>query len=52
MAPDGEREVAIALPENEVAALQVGQPATVSLWSNNGNGARPPSSAACANSAD
>lgn len=39
MAPDGEREVAIALPENEVAALKVGQPATVSLWSNNGNGA-------------
>ena len=33
MAPDGEREVAIALPESEVAGFKVGQAARVSLWS-------------------
>jgi RND family efflux transporter MFP subunit len=33
LAPDGEREVAIALPETEVAKLTVGMPAEVALWS-------------------
>lgn len=32
LAPDGEREVAIALPETEVAKLAVGMPAEVTLW--------------------
>lgn len=32
LAPDGEREVAIALPETEVAKLTVGMPAEVMLW--------------------
>lgn len=32
LAPDGEREVAISLPETEVARFAVGLPAEVSLW--------------------
>lgn len=32
LAPDGEREVAISLPEMEVAHFAVGMPAEVSLW--------------------
>jgi multidrug efflux system membrane fusion protein len=34
MAPDGEREIAIALPETEVAAIKLGQAADVSLFAN------------------
>ena len=34
MAPDGDREIAIALPETEVAAIKIGQAAEVSLWAN------------------
>lgn len=33
LAADGEREVAIDLPEQDVAAFGVGQPASVELWS-------------------
>ena len=33
MAQDGEREVAIAIPENEVSGFKLGQPAEVSFWS-------------------
>lgn len=33
LAPDGEREVAISVPEQEVGALKVGQAAEVKLWS-------------------
>lgn len=33
MAPDGEREIAIALPEGEVAGFSLGQTAEVTLWS-------------------
>lgn len=33
LAPDGEREVAIALPESEVAGFKLGQAAEVRLWS-------------------
>jgi multidrug efflux system membrane fusion protein len=33
MAPDGEREVAIAIPEGEVSGFKPGQPAEVSFWS-------------------
>lgn len=36
LAPDGEREVAIALPEGEVAAFKPGQAAEVSFWANSG----------------
>lgn len=32
LAPDGEREVAIALPETEVAKLAVGMAAEITLW--------------------
>lgn len=39
MAPDGEREVAITLPESEVAAFKVGQPAKVSFWPGTGGNA-------------
>ena len=34
MAPDGEREIAIAVPESELAALRLGQEAEVVLWAN------------------
>ena len=33
MAPDGEREIAIAIPEGEVASFKLGQAAEVSFWS-------------------
>lgn len=33
LAQDGEREVAIAIPESQFAGLKVGAPADVSLWS-------------------
>jgi RND family efflux transporter MFP subunit len=33
MAPDGEREIAIAIPEGEVSGFKPGQPAEVSFWS-------------------
>ncbi|MBK5004071.1 efflux RND transporter periplasmic adaptor subunit [Pseudomonas sp. S32] len=36
LAADGEREVAIALPEQQFARLKVGQPVSVELWSNPG----------------
>ena len=32
LAPDGEREIAIALPENEVSAFKLGQAAEVTFW--------------------
>jgi multidrug efflux system membrane fusion protein len=32
MAPDGDREIAIAVPESEVAGLKFGQQASVSFW--------------------
>jgi RND family efflux transporter MFP subunit len=32
LAPDGEREIAIALPEGEVAAFKLGQAAEVTFW--------------------
>jgi RND family efflux transporter MFP subunit len=35
LAQDGEREVAIAIPETQFAGLKVGAPAEVSLWSDN-----------------
>lgn len=33
LAADGEREVAISLPEHSVAQLRIGQPVSVELWS-------------------
>jgi RND family efflux transporter MFP subunit len=33
MAPDGDREIAIAIPEGEVSGFKPGQPAEVSFWS-------------------
>ena len=33
MAPDGEREIAVSLPESEVAGFRLGQAAEVVLWS-------------------
>ena len=32
LAPDGEREIAISLPETDVGKIKVGQSATVTLW--------------------
>jgi len=32
LAPDGEREIAIALPENEVTSFKLGQTAEVTFW--------------------
>jgi multidrug efflux system membrane fusion protein len=40
MAPDGDREIAIAIPEGEVAAFKPGQAAEVSFWSA-GSAAKP-----------
>jgi multidrug efflux system membrane fusion protein len=34
LAQDGEREVAIAIPETQFAGLKVGMPAEITLWSN------------------
>jgi len=43
LAQDGEREVAIAIPETQYAGLKVGAPADVTLWSEgNGNEAAQP----------
>lgn len=36
LAPDGEREIAIALPENEVTGFKLGQAAEVSFWASQG----------------
>lgn len=36
LAPDGEREVAISVPENEVAGLKLGQAAEVYFWAASG----------------
>ncbi len=36
LAPDGEREIAIALPEGEVAGFKLGQAAEVSFWAAGG----------------
>ncbi len=33
LAPDGEREIAISIPESEVGRFKLGQPAEVKLWS-------------------
>lgn len=41
MAPDGERDVAIALPESEVAGFKLGQMAQVSFWATPGALAKP-----------
>ena len=38
LAQDGEREVAIAIPETEFAGLKIGMPADVTLWSENNRG--------------
>jgi RND family efflux transporter MFP subunit len=36
LVPDGEREVAIAIPEGEVSAFKLGQAAEVSFWATQG----------------
>lgn len=41
LAPNGEREVAIAFPESEVAAFKPGQAAEVTFWSTPGAAAKP-----------
>lgn len=41
LAPDGEREIAIALPENEVSGFKLGQAAEVSFWATPGASAKP-----------
>ena len=41
LAPDGEREIAIALPEGEVAGFKLGQAATVTFWDGSGPAAKP-----------
>ena len=41
MAQDGEREIAIALPESEVAGFKPGQVAEVSFWAISGAAAKP-----------
>ena len=41
LAPDGEREIAIALPENEVTSFKLGQAAEVSFWAAGGATAKP-----------
>lgn len=38
VAQDGEREVAIAIPETEFAGLKIGAPADVTLWSDTSQG--------------
>jgi RND family efflux transporter MFP subunit len=40
LAPDGDREVAIALPEGEVGGFKLGQAAQVSFWATSGPVAR------------
>lgn len=41
MAPDGDREIAIALPESEVSGFKLGQPAQVTFWATPGAAAKP-----------
>ena len=41
LAPDGEREIAITLPEGEVAGFKLGQAATVTFWAGSGQAAKP-----------
>jgi RND family efflux transporter MFP subunit len=41
LVPDGEREVAIALPEGEVAGFKRGQTAEVSFWAGDGKERKP-----------
>jgi RND family efflux transporter MFP subunit len=41
LAPDGEREVAIAIPEGEVSAFKLGQTAEVSFWATQGATGKP-----------
>jgi RND family efflux transporter MFP subunit len=41
MAPDGEREIAIALPEGDVAAFKLGQTAEVTFWATQGASQKP-----------
>jgi RND family efflux transporter MFP subunit len=41
LAPDGEREVAIAIPEGEVSAFKLGQAAEVSFWATQGATGKP-----------
>ena len=36
LAPDGEREIAISLPETDIGAIKLGQAATVTLWAKEG----------------
>jgi RND family efflux transporter MFP subunit len=41
LAPDGEREIAIALPEGELAGFKAGQAAEVTFWATSGPAAKP-----------
>lgn len=41
LAPDGEREIAIALPENEVSSFKLGQAAEVTFWAAGGAAGKP-----------
>jgi RND family efflux transporter MFP subunit len=41
LAPDGEREVAISIPESEIGAFKPGQAATVRFWATAGAADRP-----------
>jgi RND family efflux transporter MFP subunit len=41
LAPDGEREIAIALPENEVSNFKLGQAAEVTFWATGGATGKP-----------
>ena len=41
LAPDGEREISIALPEGEVSAFKLGQVAEVSFWATQGAATKP-----------
>ena len=41
LAPDGDREIAISLPEGEVTGFKLGQAAEVSFWAGSGPAAKP-----------
>jgi multidrug efflux system membrane fusion protein len=41
LAPDGEREIAIAFPEGEVRAFKLGQAAEVTFWASQGAATKP-----------
>ncbi|MCX7150098.1 MAG: efflux RND transporter periplasmic adaptor subunit [Rhodocyclales bacterium] len=41
LAPDGEREIAVAFPEGEVSRFKLGQAAEVSFWATPGAAAKP-----------